>query len=135
MNNNEVIRVLLVGGNKVMREELSQMLSSEEGTIVIGEVRSGEQALVEARKLSPDVVIMLTDDGMPGMDVIEPTRAITGAQIPARVIIITENLTRYLVPAIKAGAAGLVSKNISGDELSSAIRKIYLWSPGSFPSQ
>ena len=132
---NKPIRVLLVGGNEDMREELSQLLGSEEGIIVVGKARSSEEALAEAKKLSPDVVIMLTDDRMPGGNIIDTVHAISEAQLPARVIIITENLSRYLVPAIKAGVACLLSKNISRDELLSAIRKIHLWSPGSFSSR
>ena len=127
--------MLLVGDSEAMREELSQMLGSEDGVMVVGEVGSGEEALVEARKLSPEVVIMVTDSSMPDMDVIGATRSITGAQLPAGVIIVTDNLTRYLVLAIKAGAAGLVSRNISRDELSSAIRRIHLWCLGSFCPQ
>jgi len=132
---NSAIQVLLVGGDEAMRERLSQMLSGEEGIIIVGAARSGEEALAEAKALSPDVILMLTDTGMSGMNGIEATRAITEAQLPARAIIITENPARYLVPTIKAGAAGLLSKNISRDELLSAIRKIHLWSLDSFPSR
>ncbi len=98
---------------------------------MIGQVGSGEQALAEAKKLSPDVVIMLTDDRMPGMNVIDidTTRAITEAQLPAKVIIITENPLQYLVPAIKTGTAGILPRNISQNDLLSAIRIIHLWSP------
>ena len=131
---NAVIRVVLVGGSEAMREELNEMLGSEAGIVVIGEVGSGEEALVEAKKLSPEVILMLTDIRMPGMNVVDTTRAIVAAQLPARVVIITEDLAGYLVPAVKAGAAGLLSKNISRDELLSAIRNIHLWSLGSFSS-
>ena len=132
---NAVIRVLLVGGNEDIIEELSQMLGGEEGIVVVGKARSGEEALAVAKKLSPDVILMLTDERMPGGNVIDTTAAISEAQLPARVIIITGNPVRYLVSAIKAGAAGLLPKNISHDELLSAIRKIHLLSPGSFSSR
>ncbi len=134
MEVNKPIRVLLVGGNEAVGERFSQMLSGEEGIIVAGEAKSGEEALAEAKKLSPDVILMLTDDRMSGGNVIDTARAISEAQLPARVTIIAENPTQYLVSAVKAGAAGLLPKNISRDELLSAIRKIHLWSLGSFSS-
>lgn len=126
---NEAVRVLLVGANEAMRDKLSQMLDNEEGITVVGTAGIGEEALAAAKKLSPGVILMLTDVRMPGTDVIDTTRAITEAQLPTRVFIITENLTQYLVPAIKAGAAGLLTRNISLNDLVSAIRKIDLWSP------
>ena len=129
---NGIIRVLLVGGNEVMREELSRILGSEEEIIVVGEARGGEETLAEARKLSPDVVIALTDDRMLGANISDTARAITEAQLPFKVIIIAENPVRYLVPTIKAGVAGLLPRNISRDDLVSAIRKIHLWHSGSF---
>ena len=121
-----VIRVFLVGGNEAMREELRQMLSGEGGIMVVG-----EGALAEAKKVSPDVILMLADDRVPGMNVIDTTRAISETQLPAKVILITKNTGQYLVSAIKAGAAGILPWNISRDELLSAIRKIHLWSLGS----
>ena len=131
----EAIRVLLVGDNEVAREELNQMLDSEEGITVVGTVGSGEEALAAAKKLSPGVVLMLTDIRIPGMNIIDTARAITEAQLPAKVIIITEDFPRYLVPAVKAGAAGLLARDTSFNELELAIRKIHLCSPGSFSSQ
>ncbi len=131
----EAIRVLLVGDNEATREELSQMLDSEEGITVVGTAGSGEEALAAAKKLSPGVILMLTDIRIPGMNVVDTTYAITEAQLPAKVIIITDDFPRYLVPAIKAGAAGLLARDTSLNELVPAIRKIHLWSPGSFSSQ
>lgn len=132
---NKVIRVLLVSGDEAIRERVGQMLSSEEGIKIVGAAGSGEKALAEAKALSPDVILVLTDNSMSGMDGIDTARAINEAQLPARAIIITENPIQYLVPTIKAGAAGLLPKDISRDELLSAIRKIHLWSPGSFASR
>ncbi len=130
-----LIRVLIVGDDNARREELSQILGSAEGIIVVGEARSGQEALSEAKKLSPDIVLMLTNVRTPGGSGIDTARAISEAQLSARVIIITENMGRSLAPAISAGAAGLLPTNISHDELLSAIRKIHLWSHGSFSSR
>ena len=130
---NEAVRVLLVDGNEATREELNRMLGSQEGVTVVGEARRGQEALAAAKKLSPEVILMLTDVGAPDRDIIDTARVITEAQLPARLIIITENLTRYLVLAVKAGAAGVLSKNISRDDLIAAIREIHLWSPTAVP--
>ena len=124
-----VIRVLLVDGDEDVREELGRMLGSEEGMMVIGEAPSGEAALAEAKKLSPDVAIMLAGDDVPDEDVICSARAISEARLPAKVIIMAENPIQYLVSAVKSGVAGILSKDIDRDELLSAIRRIHLWFP------
>ena len=122
----EATRVLLVGDNEATREELSQMLDSQEGITVVGTAGSGEESLAAAKKLSPGVVLMLTDIRIPGMNVVDTTYAITEAQLLTKAIIITENFPRYLVPVIKAGATGLLAKDISLNELVPAIHNIYL---------
>ena len=128
---NKPIRVLLVGGNEAVRQELSHTLGSEEEIAVIGQAGSDEEALVKVKKLSPALIIVLTDDNMmPDMNGIDTARAITEAQLPAKVIIMTESPLQYLVPAIKTGAVGILPKNISHNELLPAIRSRHLWSPG-----
>lgn len=109
------------------------MLCSEEGITVISEARSGEAALAEAEKLSPDVTIVLASDNMPEETVIDNARVI-GQKLPTRVIIMAENPIQHVLSAIKAGAVCLLSNNISRDELLSAIRRINLWFPGSLAS-
>lgn len=126
---NGVIRVLLVDGDKDAREELIQILGSEEGIMVIGDVRSGEAALAEARRLSPDVAILLADDDMPDESIIYSARAISEAQLPARVIILAESPMQYLISALKSGVTGILPYDIGRDELLSTIRKIHLLFP------
>jgi len=126
---NGAIRVLLVYSNDDARKELNQMLGNEEGMMVIGEVRSGEAALAEARRLSPDVALLLTGDNTPDESIIYSARAISEAKLPAKVIIMTESPMQYLVSAIKSGATGILPSDISRDELLSTIRKIHLWFP------
>ena len=128
MNDNEVIRLLLVGGNEAMREELSQMLDGGEGIAVIGKTKSGEDARTGVRKLYSDVVIMLTDTSITGKKIIDAISVLGETHLPARVILMTDQPIRYLGMAIKAGVAGLLPKATSPDALVAAIRKIYLWS-------
>ena len=120
---NEGIKVLLVGDDEAVKG-LGQMLHRKDRIIVTGAARSSEEALAAARKLSPDVILVLTDAGTSAIDT---ACAITEAQLPARVIIVAENIGQCLVPAIKAGAAGLLPRNVGHDELVSAIRKIHRW--------
>ena len=131
MNTDDIIRVLVVdgGGDEATTGRLHQTLSTGTGIIIAGEVVSGEEALAAARHLSPDVIVMLADSGMPGMDSIQTTRAITREGLSARVVIITENIAEDLVSAMKAGAAGLFSPGADNEELLSIIYRIRQWSP------
>lgn len=125
----KLIRLLLVSDDEAEIKKI-RLLTNGEVTMVVSEARSGEDALVQTKKLSPDVVIMLMNGGMPDKKVIDTTYAITKAQLPTKVIIMTDNLACNLVPAIKAGAAGILFESISRDKLVSAIHKIHLWRCG-----
>lgn len=124
-----IIRVLLVDGDEVKREGLSKVLRSEEGISVIGEARSGEAAVVKVQELSPDVVIVLAGDNISDEDTVSSAFSISKAKLPVRMVIMAEDPVQYLVPAVKAGAVGLLSDSIGRNELLSAIRRIHLWFP------
>jgi two-component system response regulator DevR len=126
-----IIRVLLIEGHEAARKGLRQMLDSEEGVMVIGEASGQEAVAAKASELSPDVAIVLAGDSMPDEKIVDSACAISEAKLPVKVIIMAENPVHYLLPAIKAGAAGLLSDNIGRNELLSAIRRIHLWFPGS----
>jgi len=128
----ETIRVMLVDDHEAMREGLRHMLSTDESIRVVGEARGGQEALAQVKKLSPDILLM--DVRMPGMDGIEATRCLKENGLPVSVIMLTDN-RRYLAPAIKAGAVGFLTRNISRRELIAAIRIIYLWRLGLFHSK
>jgi DNA-binding NarL/FixJ family response regulator len=129
-----IIRVLLVDGDVATRNELKQMLSSEEGIMVIGEVSGEKSELAKAKQLSPDITIVLAGYGMSYEKSVNSACAISEANLPAKVIIMAEDPLKYLAPAIKAGAAGLLSDSIGRNELLSTIRRIHLWFPGSLSS-
>jgi DNA-binding NarL/FixJ family response regulator len=137
MNTDDIIRVLVVdgGGNEATTARLRQTLSAGTGIIVAGEVGSGEEALAAARRLCPDVIVMLADSEMPGMDSIQTTRVITREGLSTRVVIITENMAENLTPAIKAGAAALFSPGAGSEELLSILYRIRQWSPYSLSLQ
>jgi len=121
---NRPIRILVVDDHEVMRRGLRQMLETEEDTEVIGECASGEEALSEAAKLQPDVVLI--DAIMPGIDGIETTRALkrTTLDYSGDVIILAESAD-YQTQAIEAGATSFLLKNVTHAELTRVIREVY----------
>jgi DNA-binding NarL/FixJ family response regulator len=117
------IRVLLVDDHQVVREGLRRMLELDKDIEVIGEASSGEESLVKAEQLSPDVVLM--DVKMPGMGGIDAIRELKIRQCPASVIVLTVYEDKYLAQAAEAGAAGYLLKDVSREELTKAIKSAY----------
>jgi DNA-binding NarL/FixJ family response regulator len=98
------------------------MLSGEEGIEVIAEANNGQQALTLCRELRPHLVLM--DVRMPVMDGLQATKKIKQEMPKTSVMMVTmhEN-PDYLFEAVKAGAAGYVLKDASGERLLSAVRR------------
>jgi NarL family two-component system response regulator LiaR len=116
-----VIRVLIVDDHEVVREGLRTFLELQEGLEVVGEAGDGEEAVKEARRLAPDVILM--DLVMPKLDGVGAMQALRHRVPDARVIVLTSFLEDdRLLPAIEAGAAGYLLKNVQPSELARAIR-------------
>ena len=115
-------RILIADDHALVREGLRTMLSGEDGIEVIAEANDGRQALNVCRDLKPDLVLM--DVRMPVMDGLEATRKIKDEMPKTSVMMVTmhEN-PDYLFKAVKAGAAGYVLKDASGERLLSAVRR------------
>jgi DNA-binding NarL/FixJ family response regulator len=118
------IRVLLAEDQTLMREGLRTILELEPGFVVVGEAGDGVQAVEQARRLRPDVVLM--DVQMPRMSGVQATAQIA-AELPAtRVIILTTfDLDAYVFDAVKAGARGYLLKDTPAVELLVAIRRAH----------
>src|SRR5579859_2220545 len=118
------IRVLLADDHTILRAGLRMMLDAQPDIEVIGEASDGRQALAEAQRLQPDVVLM--DITMPEMNGIEATRQVKRALDSTRVLILTmhEN-EEYLFQVLRAGASGYILKEAASTELISAIRVVY----------
>ncbi|MFD3808469.1 response regulator [Streptomyces sp. NPDC058611] len=118
------IRVLLVDDHQVVRRGLRTFLEVQDDIEVVGEASDGDEGLARAEELRPDVILM--DVKMPGTDGIEALRRLRGAANPARVLIVTSfTEQRTVVPALRAGAAGYVYKDIDPDALAGAIRSVH----------
>ena len=117
----QMIRVLLVDDQAVVRRALRVRLHLEPDLEVVGEASSGSEALALAQTLTPDVVLM--DIEMPGMDGIEATIAIRRVvQQSAVVILSISDDTQTRARAQAAGAVAFVEKRGATDALLAAIR-------------
>jgi DNA-binding NarL/FixJ family response regulator len=112
-------RVLLVDDHDRVRAGVRALLRPLSDLEVVGEAVDGDQAVVLAQRLKPDVVLM--DVSMPSMDGIEATRRIRALDPSIRVIVVTASCGRER-EAYGAGAAGHVLKDARPDELISSLR-------------
>ncbi|MEU9443372.1 response regulator transcription factor [Streptomyces sp. NPDC048304] len=120
----DAIRVLLVDDHQVVRRGLRTFLEVQDDIEVVGEAADGAEGVDRAEELRPDVVLM--DVKMPGMDGIEALRRLRELAHPARVLIVTSfTEQRTVVPALRAGAAGYVYKDVDPDALAGAIRSVH----------
>ncbi|WP_245239327.1 response regulator transcription factor [Streptomyces sp. MZ04] len=118
------IRVLLVDDHQVVRRGLRTFLEVQDDIEVVGEASDGAEGVAQAEKLKPDVVLM--DVKMPGMDGVDALRKLRELANPARVLIVTSfTEQRTVVPALRAGAAGYVYKDVDPDALAGAIRSVH----------
>ena len=118
------IRVLITDDHVVVREGTRRVLESEKDIEIVGEASNGEEAVSQAIKLKPDVVIM--DIAMPKLNGIEATKQIK-ALLPAAAVLILSayDNDQYIFSLLEAGAAGYLLKNVRGSELVEAVRSVY----------
>lgn len=117
------ITLLLVDDHPVVRKGTRELLEGESDMQVLGEAGSGEEALAQARALTPDVILM--DVSMPGMNGIEATKAIKAEQPGVGVLVLTSyDDDAYVFALLEAGAAGYLLKNASEDDLLGAVRAV-----------
>jgi NarL family two-component system response regulator LiaR len=117
----DAIRVLIVDDHEVVREGLRNFLELQDEIEIAGEAGDGEEGVVLAAELRPDVVLM--DLVMPKLDGVSAMRALRERAPGTRVIVLTSFLDdEHLLPAMRAGAAGYLLKNVQPQELARAIR-------------
>ena len=120
----EKIKLLLVEDHVVVREGTRQLLENERDMEVIGEAGDGEEAVRLAKQLKPDVIIM--DVSMPKLSGLEATKQIKEMSPSSIVLILTGyDYDEYIFSLLESGAAGYLLKDVTGDELIQAVRRVY----------
>jgi DNA-binding NarL/FixJ family response regulator len=125
-SNGATIRCLIADDQAMVREGFAAMLAAEPGIMVAGQAIDGADAVRQARRLDPDVVLM--DVRMPTMDGLEAARQIlTTAADPGRprvLMLTTFDLDEYVYQALRAGASGFVLKDATTAELIHAVKVV-----------
>ena len=117
------IRVLLADDHDLLRQGLTLLLGLQPEIQVIGEARTGREAVAQVEHLAPDVVVM--DISMPDMDGLEACRTIRAQNPTTNVLILTMHDSEgYFLQALRAGAAGYVVKKAAPTELQAAISAV-----------
>jgi DNA-binding NarL/FixJ family response regulator len=123
MSKPPTIKVLIVDDHQVVREGLRRILESDDEVEVIGEARSGEEAVVKAISLVPDVIIM--DLKMPGMDGIMATHEIKQKKPNINVLVLTLYAEDFIKQAVEAGVSGYLLKDSDCDQITKAVHQVY----------
>jgi NarL family two-component system response regulator LiaR len=126
------VRIVLVDDHMVVRSGLSTVLAVYDDLKLVGEAGDGEEAIRLCERLQPDVVLM--DLLMPKMDGVTAIKAIKERWPQIQVIALTSFKEKeYVEGALKAGASGYLLKNVSAEELVSAVRRAAAGQPSLSP--
>jgi DNA-binding NarL/FixJ family response regulator len=118
-----MISILIADDQDLIRKGLRMLLEAEPDLQVAGEAADGAEALAQAGRLDPDVILM--DVRMPGLDGIAATARLAQGGSRARILMLTTfNLDEYVYHAMKAGASGFLLKDATREQLTGAIRAV-----------
>lgn len=118
-----MINVLLVDDHELVRTGIRKILDEVKGFKVIGEVETGEEAVLFCRKSEPDVVLM--DMNMPGIGGLEATKKILRYSPDIKIIVLTvHSEDPFPTKVMQIGAAGYLTKSAGPDEMINAIRSV-----------
>jgi DNA-binding NarL/FixJ family response regulator len=117
------IRILVVDDHDLVREGLSALLGRDNGVKIVESVATGEDAVLAAHRLRPDVIIM--DLVLPALNGIDATRRIISELPQTRIIVLSAcHTSEHVFRALRAGALGYVLKTAASAELLSAVKAV-----------
>ena len=120
----EAVRLLLVDDHELVRAGLRTFLGLQPDIEVVGEAASGEQALALVPRLLPDIVLL--DLVLPGLSGLEVVRRLRAAHPEVKVIVLTSYAgEESVLPAVRAGVAGYLLKDVGPAELADAVRAVH----------
>ncbi|WP_028610208.1 response regulator [Paenibacillus harenae] len=118
------IKILLVDDHQIVLKGISFFLAMQPDFELVGEAHNGKEAVEKAAELQPDLILM--DLNMPVMDGIEASSLIAKQHPGIKILVLTSFSDRsHIVPALQAGAAGYMLKDVEPDQLAEAIRSAY----------
>ena len=117
------VRIVVADDQDLLRGSLRMLMDSDPGLTVVGEARTGHEAVDLVVRTRPDLVLM--DVRMPGLDGLAATRQICARTTATRVVVLTMfDLDEYVYGALRAGASGFLLKNTAPEELLRAVRVV-----------
>lgn len=117
------MKIMLVDDHALFRKALRDVITMEEDMSVVAEATNGVQAIEMAAKIKPDLILM--DVNLPVLDGIEATRTISKQFDSISIVMLTvSSLDEHLFEAIKAGAIGYLTKNVSPEALIRNVRGV-----------
>ena len=123
MNSAKPITILLAEDHAVVRQGLSSLLKADGQFVMVGEARTGREAVELAKTLRPNVILM--DIAMPELNGLEATRQILAANPAAKIIILSAHSDEeYIERTVAVGVAGFLEKQTSAEILTKAIREV-----------
>jgi DNA-binding NarL/FixJ family response regulator len=123
----DTVRIIIADDHAIFRKGLKSLLDAEPGFQVVGEAENGDEAVLLARSLVPDVLLL--DLAMPRVSGMEALRALAAesAPIPVRTILLTAGIQRpEILDALQLGAVGVVLKTVPPELLFKSIRAVML---------
>ena len=120
-----MIRILVVDDHRLVRTAIRRLLVDARGIEIVAEAETGEEAIAQVRAHRPNVVLM--DLRMPGIGGMEATRRIARLDQGTKVLVLSAcDADPFPAQALRAGAAGYLTKSCTADELETAIRKVFV---------
>lgn len=118
-----MIRVAIADDQELVRNGLKMILEGEPDFEIVGEATDGSAAVELAERLHPDVLLL--DIQMPGTDGLAAARMLAAGDRSTRVLMLTTfDMDEYVYQSLRAGAAGFLLKDMSGEEIVTAVRQV-----------